>query len=124
MSDLSTGLSLAVVGIGTVFVALIVTGLLVTAMGALTKEGVMAGLIARATKRRALPSGKKSATLPEVTLTGGLDRHKLVLLAAAASVAVKRPVRIRRVRFVAHKQIPTSWCAVGRTEHSIKESIH
>lgn len=123
MSDFAFGLSLAVVGVGTVFFALIVTGVLVTAIGQVTKEGVMAGLIARVTKRQALRSGKESANLPEATLTGGLDRHKLVLLAAAASVALKRPARIRRVRFVAHKQIPTSWRAVGRTEHSIKESI-
>ena len=107
--EMAEGLRLAIVGVGSVFIALIVTGILVAIIGRLTKD------------KPPVPASK-AASLPEETLTGGLDRHKIVLLAAAASVAVKRPVRIRRVRFVAHMHTPTSWAAVGRTEHSIHES--
>ena len=103
--EMAEGLRLAVVGVVTVFIALIITGILVVIIGRLTKD------------KPAAPAAAGAAALPEETFTGGLDRHKIVLLAAAASVAVKRPVRIRRVRFVAHKHIPTSWAAAGRTDH-------
>lgn len=101
--EMAEGLRLAVVGVGTVFTALIMTGILVLLIGRLTK------------KKPPVPAATKS--LPEETFDGGIDKHKLVLLAAAASVAVKRPVRIRRVRFISHKHIPTSWAAAGRSDH-------
>ena len=107
--EMAEGLRLAVVGVGTVFVALIVTGILVTIVGRLTKE------------KTAVPASAQ-ASLPEETFSGGIDKHKVVLLAAAASVALKRPVRIRRVRFVTHKHIPTSWAAAGRADH-MQESL-
>jgi len=100
--ELAEGVRLAVVGIVTVFLALTVTAFCVT-------------VIMRFTRPR--PLAAKPSLLPEVAPGGRLDRRTLVLLAAAASVAVKRPVRIRRVRFVARKQIPTSWAAAGRSDH-------
>lgn len=100
--ELSLGLSLLVVGMAAVFVALAVTGLLVSLVSRLTRE------------KPAVAA--QSACLPEEDLVGGIDRHKLVLLAAAASVALKRPVRIRRVRFVSHKQIPSWWAAAARAD--------
>ena len=108
-SELAEGLRLAVVGVTTVFIALIVTGILVMLIGRLTKE-------------KPVMSAATKITLPEETFDGSIDKHKLVLLAAAATVAVKRPVRIRRVRFVTHKQIPTSWAAAGRSDH-MQESL-
>lgn len=103
MSDeLSLGLSLLVVGMGAVFSALALTGLLVA-------------LVARLTREKPTVSAE-SVSLPEEDLIGGIDRHKLVVLAAAATVALKRPVRIRRVRFVSHKQIPSWWAAAARAD--------
>lgn len=104
MSDFTQALTLSVVGVGTVYSALIVTGLVV-------------GLIGRLTKAKPPVPAAKSAPLPEESFSG-VDRHVLVMLAAAATVAVKRPVRIRRVRFVSHKQVPELWAAVGRADYS------
>jgi Na+-transporting methylmalonyl-CoA/oxaloacetate decarboxylase gamma subunit len=93
-------LRLSAVGVGTVFTALIVTGLVVTLIGRLFKE-------------KKPVSAAETAPLPDDAL-GGLDKHVIVLLAAAATAAVKRPVRIRRVTFVSHKHVPALWAAVGR----------
>ena len=109
MSEMMTiGLQITVVGVGTVFVALIITGLAV-------------GLIGHLFREKAPVPAAKTAPLPEQAF-GGVDKHVLVLLAAAAAVAVKRPVRIRRVRFVSHKHVPAEWAATGRAEH-IRESL-
>ena len=99
----SEGLSLAAVGVGVVFTALIVVGLLVTLVGLLFR------------KKPAAPAAA-AAALPEDSLTG-ISKHTIVLLAAAATGACKQPVRIRRVRFVTHKQLPTSWAASSRADH-------
>jgi Na+-transporting methylmalonyl-CoA/oxaloacetate decarboxylase gamma subunit len=101
--EMSVGLNLLVVGMGAVFSALAVTALMVVLVSYLTRE-------------KPVPV-KPSVDLPEEDLVGRIDRHKIILLAAAASVAVKRPVRIRRVRFVSHKKIPSSWSAAGRSDH-------
>jgi Na+-transporting methylmalonyl-CoA/oxaloacetate decarboxylase gamma subunit len=100
---LTDGLSLAAVGVGVVFAALVVVGLVVAIIGhfARDKPPVPAAL---------------AGSLPEDSLLG-VSKHTIVLLAAAASVACKQPVRIRRVRFVSHKQLPTSWAATGRADH-------
>lgn len=103
------GYVLAVVGVGTVFAALTITGIVVSLVGHLFKE------------KPPLPASA-AAPLPDESF-GGVDKHVLVLLAAAATVAVKRPVRIRRVRFVSHKHIPSSWAAVGRADHS-QDTLH
>lgn len=101
--ELRVGLNLLVVGMGAVFSALAVTGLMVTLVSHLTRQK----------PEPVMPT----TDLPEEDLAGGIDRHKIVLLAAAASMALKRPVRIRRVRFVSHKKIPSWWAAAGRSEH-------
>jgi Na+-transporting methylmalonyl-CoA/oxaloacetate decarboxylase gamma subunit len=105
MSDeLTYGISLLVVGMGAVFVALSITGLMVA-------------LVSRMTQAKPAPA-VPSASLPEEDLAGGgIDRHKIVLLAAAATVAVKRPVRIRRVRLVSRKQTSTLWGVASRPDH-------
>lgn len=97
-------LRLSAVGVGTVFIALIVTGIMVTLIGGLFKE------------KKPVPAAELKP-LPDETL-GGLDKHVIVLLAAAATAAVKRPVRIRRVTFVSHKHVPALWAAVGRVGQS------
>lgn len=102
-------LQLLVVGVCTVFVALIVTGLVVALLGHLLRD------------KPAVPASA-AGPLPEESLIG-VDKHVLVLLAAAATVAVKRPLRIRRVRFVTHKHIPSSWAATGRADHT-KDILH
>jgi Na+-transporting methylmalonyl-CoA/oxaloacetate decarboxylase gamma subunit len=102
------GLQITAVGVGTVFVALIITGIAVSLIGHIFKE------------KPPVPAAK-TAPLPEQSF-GGVDKHVLVLLAAAAAVAVKRPVRIRRVRFVSHKHVPAEWAATGRAEH-LRESL-
>ena len=102
--EMQQGLSLAVVGVGAVFAALIVTGLVVTLIGRLAKE-------------KPAVSAKEAKPLPDVAYSG-VDKHVLVLLAAAATVAVKRPVRIRRVRFISHRHAPSGWAAAGRTDHT------
>jgi Na+-transporting methylmalonyl-CoA/oxaloacetate decarboxylase gamma subunit len=99
----SQGLGLALVGVSAVFVALIVTGLVVTFIGRFFKEK---------------PPVPAAAPLPEESSFGGVDKHVVVLLAAAATVAVKRPLRIRRVTFVSHKHVPSLWSAVGRVGSS------
>lgn len=101
------GIQLAIVGVGTVFAALIITGLLV-------------GLIGRLAREKPPVPAAAAAPLPDVAY-GGPDKHVLVLL-AAATVAVKRPVRIRRVRFVSHRHAPASWAQAGRTDH-VQESL-
>jgi Na+-transporting methylmalonyl-CoA/oxaloacetate decarboxylase gamma subunit len=101
---LQQGLSLFVVGVSAVFAALIVTGLVVVVIGRLARE------------KPPVPAAK-AEPLPDVAYTG-VDKHVLVLLAAAATVAVKRPVRIRRVRFVSHRHVPSGWAAVSRVEHT------
>ncbi len=109
MSETMTlGLQITAVGVGTVFAALIITGLAVTLIGHLFRD------------KPPVPAAK-TAPLPEQSF-GGVDKHVLVLLAAAATVAVKRPVRVRRVRFVTHKHVPAEWAATGRAEH-IRESL-
>jgi Na+-transporting methylmalonyl-CoA/oxaloacetate decarboxylase gamma subunit len=105
-SEFEQGLQLAAVGVGTVFLALIITGLAVTLIGLLFKE------------KETVPAATKPP-LPEES-TSGLSKHTLVLLAAAAAVAVKRPVRIRRVRFVSQRQRPESWAQSGRSVHQRK----
>jgi Na+-transporting methylmalonyl-CoA/oxaloacetate decarboxylase gamma subunit len=99
---LSEGLQLTVVGVSAVFLALIVTGIMVSLIGRLFRE------------KPPVPAGA-AAPLPEESFQG-IDKHVIVLLAAAATVAVKRPVRIRRVRFVSHKHVPALWTAVGRVD--------
>jgi Na+-transporting methylmalonyl-CoA/oxaloacetate decarboxylase gamma subunit len=101
----SQGLGLALVGVSAVFVALIVTGLVVTFIGRFFKE------------KPPVPAAA-AAPLPEESSFGGVDKHVVVLLAAAATVAVKRPLRIRRVTFVSHKHVPSLWSAVGRVGSS------
>jgi Na+-transporting methylmalonyl-CoA/oxaloacetate decarboxylase gamma subunit len=101
---LQEALRLSAVGVGTVFTALIVTGLVVTLIGRLFKD------------KKPAPASE-SKLLPDEAL-GGLDKHVIALLAAAATVAVKRPVRIRRVTFVSHKHVPALWAAVGRVGQS------
>ncbi|MEE4379929.1 MAG: OadG family protein [Candidatus Competibacteraceae bacterium] len=103
MPYLTEALTLAVVGICTVFVALIVTGIVVSIIGRINQSK---------------PAVAAAAPLPEESPFGGLDKHTIVLLAAAATAAVKRPVRIRRVRFVSHKHVPNLWAAVGRVDYS------
>lgn len=97
-------LRLSAVGVSTVFVALIVTGIVVTLIGRLF------------TQKKPVPASE-AAPLPDESF-GGVDKHMLVLLAAAATAAVKRPVRIRRVTFVSHKHVPALWAAVGRVGQS------
>lgn len=101
-------ISLSVVGVTTVFTALIVTGIVVT-------------LVGRIFKQKPPVSAAKTAS-PSQEPVGGVDRRTIVLLAAAATVALKRPVRIRRVRFVSHKHVPALWAAVGRVGQP--ESAH
>lgn len=107
--DLMEATRLAVVGVSTVFVALIVTGISVIVLGRIFKE------------KPPVPA-TAAQPLPDETFGHGVDKHVLVLLAAAATVAVKRPVRIRRVRYVTHKHIPSEWGAAGRAEHT-QESL-
>jgi Na+-transporting methylmalonyl-CoA/oxaloacetate decarboxylase gamma subunit len=102
------GLVLSGIGILVVYVALFVTQLVI-------------GFVARVFREKPPVPASKAAPLQEVAF-GQVDRHVLVLLAAAAAVAVKRPVRIRRVRFVSHKHIPASWASAGRAEH-MQESL-
>nr|VFK55643.1 MAG: Oxaloacetate decarboxylase, gamma chain [Candidatus Kentron sp. TUN]VFK61753.1 MAG: Oxaloacetate decarboxylase, gamma chain [Candidatus Kentron sp. TUN] len=102
------GLSLTVVGIGAVFAALIVTGFVVIIISWLTQD------------KPPVPAAE-AAPLPDVAYAG-VDRHVLVLLAAATTVAVKRPVRIRRVRFISHRHVTATWAAAGRSEHA-QESL-
>ena len=97
------GLSLAAVGVFVVFAALIVVGLVVVTISRFSRD------------KRPVPAAL-AGDIPEDSLIG-VSKHTIVLLAAAASVACKRPVRIRRVRFVSHKHLPTSWAASGRADH-------
>ncbi len=103
MSDFTQSLGLALVGVSAVFVALIITGLVVTLIGRFFKE------------KPPVPASA-AAPLPEESSFGGVDKHVVALLAAAATAAVKRPVRIRRVTFVSHKHVPSLWSAVGRVD--------
>lgn len=100
---LMEGLSLAAVGVGVVFAALVVVGVVVS-------------IIARVSRDKPPVPAVMAGALPEDSLIG-VSKHTIVLLAAAATTACKRPVRIRRVRFVSHKQLPTSWAASGRADH-------
>nr|VFJ54854.1 MAG: Oxaloacetate decarboxylase, gamma chain [Candidatus Kentron sp. DK]VFJ59677.1 MAG: Oxaloacetate decarboxylase, gamma chain [Candidatus Kentron sp. DK] len=104
-AELQQGLSLFVVGVGAVFAALIITGLMVSLIGWLARD------------KPPVPAAASPKPLPDVAYAG-VDKHVLVLLAAAATVAVKRPVRIRRVRFVSHRHASAGWAAAGRTEHT------
>ncbi len=102
MSEISEGLRLAAVGISVVFVALAVTALVIS-------------LVAKALKDKPpVPADKPTP----VESLGGIDQHVLVLLAAAATAAVHRPVHIRRVRFVSHTHPSGTWAASGRIDHS------
>lgn len=103
MSELQEGLSLFVVGVSAVFIALIVTGIMVVLIGWFARE------------KPPVPVAG-AGSLPDVAYSG-VDKHVLVLLSAAATVAVKRPVRIRRVRFITHRHAPAGWAAAGRTDH-------
>lgn len=105
MSDIMMeALSLSAVGVGTVFIALIVTGLVVALVGHFFKQ------------KPPVPAPKVAT--PAQHSLGGVDKQTIVLLAAAATVALKRPVRIRRVHFVSHKHVPALWAAVGRVGRS------
>lgn len=108
MSEMQQGLSLAVVGVAAVFAALIVTGLVVL-------------LISRLTQDKPPIPASEAAPLPDVAYAG-IDKHVVVLLAAAATIAVKRPVRVRRVRFISHRHTSTTWAAAGRADHA-QESL-
>lgn len=109
MSELmAEALQLMVVGVGSVFLALVITGIAVTLIGRIFRE------------KPPVPAAQ-AAPLPESSYSG-VNKHTLVLLAAAATVAVKRPIRIRRVRFVSHKHLPAEWAATGRAEH-IRETL-
>jgi len=107
MFEIQEGLIISVVGVGVVFVALTVVAFVVGIIGRLAQD------------KPPIPASK-AAPLPDVAYTG-IDKHVVVLLAAAATAAVKRPVRIRRVRFVSHQRIPTEWAAAGRSYH-VEES--
>lgn len=100
---LTEGLELAGTGVSVVFAALIVVAIAISIVGVLMRQ-------------RPATSGTAPRPLPKESFTG-VSGHTLVLLAAAATVAAKRPVRIRRVRFVSHKQLPTSWAATARADH-------
>nr|VFJ99800.1 MAG: Na+-transporting methylmalonyl-CoA/oxaloacetate decarboxylase, gamma subunit [Candidatus Kentron sp. H]VFK00265.1 MAG: Na+-transporting methylmalonyl-CoA/oxaloacetate decarboxylase, gamma subunit [Candidatus Kentron sp. H]VFK04211.1 MAG: Na+-transporting methylmalonyl-CoA/oxaloacetate decarboxylase, gamma subunit [Candidatus Kentron sp. H] len=104
MTELQQGLSLFVVGVAAVFIALIITALVISLIGRLARE------------KPPIPAAE-AGPLPDVAYSG-IDKHVVVLLAAAATVAVKRPVRIRRVRFISHRHAPSGWAAAGRTEHT------
>lgn len=103
-AELQQGLSLFVVGVGAVFIALIVTGIVVTIIGRLARE------------KPPVPASSVGP-LPDVAYSG-VDKHVVVLLTAAATAAVKRPVQVRRVRFVSHRHVSSGWAAAGRTEHT------
>jgi len=104
MTQLPDAGQLAGVGVGAVFIALIIAGVIVVLIGRLFRE------------KPPVPAAQ-TAPLPETSL-GGVDKHVIVLLAAAATAAVNRPVRIRQVRFVSHKHVPALWAAVGRAGQS------
>lgn len=103
--ELQQGLNLFVVGVGAVFAALIVTALVITLIGRLARD------------KPPVPASTAAKSLPDVAYSG-VDKHILVLLSAAAAVAVKRPVRIRRVRFISHRHSSAGWAVAGRTQHT------
>ncbi len=99
MDDLvAQGLGLAVVGMSVVFVALVVTGTMVGWIGRLFKE------------KAPVPA---TAPLPQESL-GGIDKKTILLISAAATAVLYRPVRIRRVRFVTPLHAPAAWKTMGR----------
>lgn len=108
-AELQQGLSLFVVGVSAVFIALIITGLMVTIIGRLARE------------KPPIPATAVAKPLPDVAYSG-VDKHVVVLLTASAAVAVKRPVRIRRVRFISHRHVSSTWAAAGRADHA-QESL-
>ena len=112
MEDLvAQGAVLAVVGMTVVFVALVVTGLMVGQLAHFFREK---------------PPAPAAGPIPDETI-GGMDKPHLVVLAAAAAAAVQRPVRVRRVRFVSHSHVPASWKTLGRAavhrSHNIKKPV-
>lgn len=107
-SDLAEGLQLMVVGMSIVFASLVVIGLMIKAATWLIRDAEVA---------EAEPPDA-SAPMPVATTQAsgvepGLSPQLLAVLAAAATAAVKRPVRVHRVRPLTNQDNQT-WVYAAR----------
>jgi len=99
------GLVLAAIGMGVVFLALLLLNLFIQLMGWI--EGSVQGLAKRRGSREAVPPSVPD-TIPE------LSEEEIAVIAAAAEQAIAEPVRIHRIRLVSEEE--GVWSRIGRLD--------
>ncbi len=123
---ISLGLSLMVVGMGVVFVALMVIGSILAVLGKVLRHPVEEEQAA-STASAPASHGTFSpvAEGPQTSMAAGLDDTRLVaVLTAAATTVVGRRLRIRRI--VSAGPAGNAWASMGRssiqTSHNLRGS--
>lgn len=111
-------LSVAIVGMGTVFVSLWLIGELFT---------LLHRLFAHKERNRAADSESESVETARMAAAGGTDAHLVPILVAAAAAAVGgRRVVLRRIRFI-NRNTVSGWAEAGRaaiqTSHNIRRKM-
>ena len=126
-AHITDGLMLLVVGVSVVFVALVLILVTIKLLGRVDSAlesrarrsagGPVAGSAAEEAGAAAATgdSNVESRSMPgSASGQPALGPEMIAVLAAAATAAVRRPVRITRVRFVS-AAVPGGWVAMGRT---------
>ncbi|MCB1964222.1 MAG: OadG family protein [Rhodocyclaceae bacterium] len=98
------GVELMIVGMGVVFSALVLVGLVM----------VVLRLVAADKQPAAKPSAAAASAAAKTPAEPAITPELIAVLAAAATVAVGRPARVSRVRFVSYTP-GHAWTERGRT---------
>ncbi len=105
MEQVWSGLQIAALGIGVVFVALSIIALVLSAFGPLER------LILRLHMRHTQPTTAQPVAAPTDNL--GLSPELVAVITAAATAALGQPIRVRRIRYDADPR-GAAWVQQGR----------
>jgi Na+-transporting methylmalonyl-CoA/oxaloacetate decarboxylase gamma subunit len=105
MEQFWTGVQITALGIGVVFTALVLISLVLSVFGPLER------LIVRLMRPRTQPRVAQPIAAPAEDL--GLTPELVAVIAAAATAALRRPVRVHRIRYDADPS-GAAWVQQGR----------
>lgn len=111
-ADNQQGLVLMVVGMVVVFVALTLLLSMISLVNRLMRERPAESVGASAPA----PAESQSATMTSTGGTPMVDKELIAVISAAVTMVVRRPSRVRRIRFVGYVPGTThGWVAQGRS---------